>query len=124
MAGGGCWAGFELCEVPGWESSPDALRLSGLRLDLRYRSCLTGEEAYFLACQRYIELNPVRAGMVAHPAEYRWSSYRANAQGEADPVLTPHDLYEALGADAGARTAAGGGTGRDWRWRGRAASRG
>jgi putative transposase len=36
---------------------------------------------------RYIELNPVRAGMVAHPGEYRWSSYRANAQGEAAPRL-------------------------------------
>lgn len=81
-------------------------RRSGTLWEGRYRSCLTGEEAYFLACQRYIELNPVRAGMVEHPGEYRWSSYRANAQGEADPTLTPHDLYEALGADAGARAAA------------------
>jgi putative transposase len=40
----------------------------------RYRSCPTQEETYLLACQRYIELNPVRADMVAHPAEYRWSS--------------------------------------------------
>ena len=36
-------------------------------------------DAYLLACQRYIELNPVRAGMVEAPADYRWSSYRANA---------------------------------------------
>jgi len=57
------------------------------------------EETYLLACQRYIELNPVRATMVAHPAEYRWSSYRANAQGEADALIRPHVLYEALGKD-------------------------
>jgi len=59
-----------------------------------------------LACQRYIELNPVRADMVAHPAEYRWSSYRANAQGEADALVRPHSLYEALGRDAASRQAA------------------
>jgi len=41
--------------------------------------------------------------MVPHPAEYRWSSYRANAQGEASELLTPHPLYLALGADAATR---------------------
>jgi len=56
---------------------------SGTLWEGRFRSCLTQEEAYVLACQRYIELNPVRAGMVEHPADYCWSSYRANAQGEA-----------------------------------------
>ena len=65
----------------------------------RFRSCPIQEEAYLLACQRYIELNPVRAGMVAHPAKYRWSSYRANAQGETDALLKPHPLYGALGLD-------------------------
>jgi putative transposase len=59
-----------------------------------------------LACQRYIELNPVRAGMDDHPAEYRWSSYRANAQGEADALVKPHSLYEGLGRDAASREAA------------------
>ncbi|HMV21701.1 MAG TPA: transposase [Rhodocyclaceae bacterium] len=49
----------------------------------RFRSCLIQEEDYLLGCQRYIELNPVRASMAANPAEYRWSSYRANAQGGA-----------------------------------------
>lgn len=58
---------------------------------------------YLLACQRYIEQNPVRAGMVGHPAEYRWSSYRANAQGESDPLVVPHSLYAALGSDPLAR---------------------
>lgn len=64
------------------------------------------EETYLLACQRYIELNLVRADMVAHPAEYRWSSYRANAQGEAAALLKSHPLYDALGADAASRQAA------------------
>jgi putative transposase len=79
---------------------------SGTLWEGRFRSCLTQEDAYLLTCQRYIELNPVRADMVSHPADYRWSSYRANAQGEADPVVTPHPLYTALGADASARLAA------------------
>ncbi len=78
-------------------------RRSGTLWEGRFRSCLTQEESYLLACQRYIELNPVRAGMVEHPAEYRWSSYRANAQGESTPLLTPHSLYQALGADASGR---------------------
>jgi len=56
-------------------------RRSGTLWEGRYRSCPTQAEEYFLACQRYIELNPVRARMVEYPAEYRWSSYRANAQG-------------------------------------------
>jgi hypothetical protein len=54
----------------------------------------------------YIELNPERAGMVAHPGDYRWSSYRANAQGEACSGLRPHDCYLALGTDKGGRQAA------------------
>jgi putative transposase len=83
-----------------------AYRRSGTLWEGRFRSCLTQEETYLLACQRYIELNPVRAGMVGHPAEYRWSSYRANAQGEADALVKPHSLYEALGSDAASRQAA------------------
>jgi putative transposase len=81
-------------------------RRSGTLWEGRFRSCLTQEETYLLACQRYIELNPVRAGMVEHPAEYRWSSYRANAQGEHDALLKPHSLYVSLGFDAAARQAA------------------
>jgi putative transposase len=66
----------------------------------RFRSCIAGEEAYVLGCQRYIEMNPVRAGMVARPADYRWSSYKANARGEAAAVpLSPHALFRALGRD-------------------------
>lgn len=81
-------------------------RRSGTLWEGRYRSCLTQEESYLLVCQRYIELNPVRADMVEHPAEYRWSSYRGNAQGEPDSILQPHSLYLALGQDAKSRAAA------------------
>lgn len=73
-------------------------RRSGTLWEGRFRSSLIQEEDYLLGCHRYIELNPVRASMVSHPAEYRWSSFRANAQGEPDKVLIPHVLYEKLGA--------------------------
>jgi len=79
---------------------------SGTLWEGRFRSCLTQEESYLFACMRYIELNPVRANMVAHPGEYRWSSYRANAQGDADALLTAHALYLALGTDAERRQVA------------------
>ncbi|HNC20392.1 MAG TPA: hypothetical protein PKZ67_03560 [Accumulibacter sp.] len=46
-----------------------------------------------LRCQRYLELNPVRARMVDNPAHGRWNSYRANGLGQADHLLTPHSLY-------------------------------
>lgn len=65
----------------------------------RYRSCIVDEERYFLTCQRYIELNPVRAEMVDHPNLYPWSSYRANAEGRTDRLLTPHDLYLRLASE-------------------------
>ncbi|MFT7528809.1 MAG: putative transposase [Arenicella sp.] len=72
---------------------------SGTLWEGRFRSCLTQEEDYLLACYRYIELNPVTAGMVGHPGEYRWSSYGQNGQGSDNPVITPHCLYNALGKD-------------------------
>jgi len=65
----------------------------------RYRSCLVDSEHYFMVCQRYIELNPVRAGLCTHPAEYDWSSYRANAYGYADARVTPHASYLDLAAE-------------------------
>ena len=72
----------------------------------RYKSCPTQAETYLLACQRYIELNPVRANMVNHPAEYKWSSYAANAQGADSEIIKTHSLYEALGMDAASRQVA------------------
>lgn len=62
----------------------------------RYRASLVEADAYLLACYRYIELNPVRAGMVPEPAAYPWSSYRWHALGHPDPVVTDHALYLAL----------------------------
>lgn len=79
---------------------------SGTLWEGRYRSCPTQAETYLLACQRYIELNPVRANIVEHPGNYCWSSYRANAQGEVNPLVTPHDLYQALGPNPEARQVA------------------
>ena len=72
----------------------------------RYRSTLVDSERYFLVCMRYIELNPVRAGMVGIPAAYPWSSFRGNVLGDADPVLAPHAVYRALGRNEAARRAA------------------
>jgi putative transposase len=76
---------------------------SGTLWEGRFRSCLTQSEGYVLACYRYIELNPVRANMVRHPREYRWSSYRANAEGKLNTFTTPHDLYQRLGRSATGR---------------------
>jgi putative transposase len=61
---------------------------------------------YLLSCMRYIELNPVRARVVAWPGQYRWSSFHANALGREDPLLTPHAHYCALARDADSRQAA------------------
>jgi len=72
----------------------------------RYRSHLVQTETYWFLCLRYIELNPVRAGMVATPDGYRWSSYATHAHGEPNPLLEPHTLYLGLGNTPSARQAA------------------
>ena len=79
---------------------------TGAFWDGRYRSCIAQAEEYLLVCQRYIELNPVRAGMVKHPSQYRWSSYRANAHGEKNNLITPHQFYLRLHSDREKRLAA------------------
>jgi len=66
---------------------------TGSLWDGRFRSCLVASERYALACYRYVELNPVNAGMVSDPRDYRWSSYRANAEGTRDPLIEPHPVY-------------------------------
>jgi len=79
---------------------------TGTLWDGRYKSCLAQSQTYVLACYRYIELNPVRAGMVGHPGEYRWSSYAANSGQVPRDKLRPHQEYMALGAsDRSRRTA-------------------
>lgn len=81
-------------------------RRTGTLWDSRYKSSSVQAERYLLVCQRYIELNPVRANMVVDPAYYRWSSYRVNALGGLDTIVTPHALYLRLGNDNGDRCAA------------------
>ncbi len=83
-----------------------AYRRSGTLWEGRFKSSLIDSERYLLVCSRYIELNPVRARMVDQPGDYRWSSYRYNALGQADVLLTPHFLYERLDANPMRRYAA------------------
>jgi len=64
----------------------------------RYKSALVESEQYLLSCSRYIEMNPVRAGMVDGPGQYQWSSYSSNALGKKDRKLTQHELYQRLGS--------------------------
>lgn len=78
-------------------------RRTGTLWDSRYKSSLIQAEAYLLECMRYIELNPMRAAMVEDPAHYRWTSYRSNGLGQANPLITPHPLYTALGENAAIR---------------------
>jgi putative transposase len=72
----------------------------------RYRATLIDSERYLLTCYRYIELNPVRAGLASHPGEYRWSSHAANAFGTPDPLVSPHARYLELAGNPSARRAA------------------
>lgn len=72
----------------------------------RYRASLVDSEAYLLTCYRYIELNPVRAGLNSSPDRYPYSSYHCNAFGTHDPIVTPHPEYLALGEKPEARRAA------------------
>ena len=81
-------------------------RRSGTLWEGRFRACLVDRGDYVLACYRYIELNPVRAAMVAAPLDYAWSSYRKNAEGHHDALLSMHEDYRLLGADDDSRRAA------------------
>lgn len=72
----------------------------------RFKSCVVDAESYLLLCQRYIELNPVRAGMVETPGDYVWSSYRANGLGQPIKLWSPHYVYEQLGKTVAERAAA------------------
>jgi putative transposase len=79
---------------------------TGTLYEGRFRSSIVQSRKYLLACQRYIELNPVRAGMVTDPADYSWSSYRAHALGCHVKMWSPHNEYLALGTSKLARSAA------------------
>lgn len=69
----------------------------------RFKSSLVDHDSYMLVCQRYIELNPVRARMVSHPSHYQWSSYRVHAHGTASDLVSPHPVYLNLAHASDAR---------------------
>ena len=72
----------------------------------RYKSTLVDSENYFLCVSRYIELNPVRAGMVDAAVDYPWSSYQQNVMGKIISLITPHSCYLSLGNTSKERQAA------------------
>ena len=84
----------------------DATGRTGGLWEGRYRATVIDSDGYLLACYRYVELNPVRAGMVTCPGDYPWSSYRANSWGHPDDLVSPHEQYAALGRDPAARRSA------------------
>ena len=72
-------------------------RRTGTLWEGRYRAAPIDTEENFIACCCYIELNPVRAHMVGHPRQYRWSSYRAHAEGKDDALAGFHPVFKRLG---------------------------
>ena len=81
----------------------DTHHRSGTLWEGRYKASLVGDGDYLMHCHRYIELNPLRAAMVADPREYRWSSHHALAFGDTDPLVHPHSAYLALSDDPATR---------------------
>lgn len=81
-------------------------RRTGTLWEGRYKATLIDSEAYLLTCMRYIELNPVRAGMAIDPSDYPWSSYYHNALGQANDSVIPHPEYQHLGVTNEARQTA------------------
>ena len=78
-------------------------RRTGALWEGRYRASALHDDSYWMTCLRYVEMNPVRAGLVASPELYRWSSYRAHALGREDSLITPHPLYLGMGGSPVAR---------------------
>ena len=83
-----------------------ARKRTGTLWEGRYRGTLIESERYFLTCMRYIEMNPVRAGLAPRPGEYPWSSYHFNGDGRSDALLTPHAVYLELGRTKATRASA------------------
>ena len=75
----------------------------GTLWESRFKSAVVDSDEYLLACYKYIEFNPVRAGMVDQPRRFPWSSHGANAGQCEDPLVTPHALYDSLACSAEAR---------------------
>lgn len=79
---------------------------TGTLWEARFKSSLVDSENYLLICQRYIELNPVRAGLAAHPGAYAWSSYAHYAGRIVSDLITEHPVYLRLASTAAERRAA------------------
>jgi putative transposase len=79
---------------------------SGTLWEGRFRSSLVDSETYLMTCHRYIETNPVRAGLAANPRAYPWSSHRHYASNAFDKLITEHPVFVGLGADHVERRAA------------------
>ena len=84
----------------------DSQGRTGTLWEGRYRSTLIQTDRYLLACMAYIDLNPVRAGLVMEPREYPWSSHSHYIGLRTDKLITPHPLYWELGNTPFAREAA------------------
>lgn len=84
----------------------DTYHRSGTLWEGRYKSALIETDRYLLACMVYCDLNPVRAGMVANPADYPWSSHLHYCGARVDHLITPHALFWALGNTPFSREAA------------------
>jgi putative transposase len=78
-------------------------RRTGTLWEGRFKACLVDTERYVLTAHRYVDLNPIRAGIVRDAGAYRWSSYAAHAGLRDDGLLTPHECYVALGTTPGER---------------------
>lgn len=84
----------------------DRIGRTGTLWEGRHRDSLIDSDRYLLACQRYIEMNPVRAAIVDAPEAYAWSSYRENRSGNPAGLLSPHALYLGLGSTPASRSEA------------------
>ena len=69
----------------------------------RFKSAVIEKDNYLLECGRYIERNPLRAGLVKDPGEYAWSSYRVYAYGEEDGLTDRHEIYDVMGKEPSRR---------------------
>lgn len=76
---------------------------TGTLFEGRFKNSVIDSNAYFLICQRYVELNPIRAGMVSSPGAYAWSSYAAHAYGADQQLLTVHPSYQSLASNSAER---------------------
>ena len=83
----------------------DRHRRTGTLWEGRHKASLVATESYLMNCYRYIEMNPVRAQLASAPDHYSWSSYRRNALGQIDPLVTEHPEYTSLGSRPAERAA-------------------